>query len=98
VVLLILLSRRLDGLDGRRVAASAVRILMASAVMGVVVWFTSAWLSTAVPLEGFWGRFVSVFTSIAAGVFTLIAAARLLRVEELDDAMRRVTARLGRRR
>ncbi|MGH2604495.1 MAG: polysaccharide biosynthesis C-terminal domain-containing protein, partial [Dehalococcoidia bacterium] len=98
VVLLALLSRRLDGLDGHRIADSAVRILLASAVMGLVVWSTSAWLSTAVPLDGFWGRLVSVFTSIAAGVFSLVAAARLFHIEELDDAMRRIAARFGRKR
>jgi len=97
-VLLGLLSRRLGGLDGRRVADSAFRIVMASAVMGIVVWFTSNWLSTTVPLHGFWGRFVGVFTSIGAGIITLAVAARVFRIEELDDAMRRVLARFGRRR
>jgi putative peptidoglycan lipid II flippase len=98
VVLVALLSRRLGGLDGRRVANSALRIILASAVMGLAVWYISSWLPAALPLAGFWGRFVNVFTSIAAGVLVFLATARVLRVEELDDAIRRVTARLGSRR
>ena len=98
IVLIALLSRRLNGLDGRRIANSALRIVLASAVMGLAVWYISGWLPARLPLAGFWGRFISVFTSIAAGVLVFVAAARVLGVEELDDAFRRVTARLGSRR
>jgi hypothetical protein len=38
-----------------------------------------------------------VFTSIGAGVLTLVVFARLLRIEEFDMATSRVLARLGRR-
>jgi hypothetical protein len=37
-----------------------------------------------------------VFTSIAAGVVVLILAARALRIEELDEALRRLVARFRR--
>jgi putative peptidoglycan lipid II flippase len=98
VVLLVLLRRRLGGLDGGRLADAAVRIVVASALMGAAAWSTAEWLPSVLRLGVFWGRLVTVFTSIAAGLLVLIAAARVLRLEELDSAMRRVTARVGRQR
>ncbi len=98
IVLLSLLSRRLNGLEGRRVANSAVRILLASALMAVAAWYTADWLPGVLPLTGFWLRLVTVFTSIGAGMLTLVAGARLLGVRELDAAINRVLARLGWRR
>lgn len=98
IVLLVLLRRRLHGLDGRRLADAAVRILIASALMGVAVWYAAAWLPGAIPLDGFWNRLLTVFASIAVGIAVLVGAARLLRLEELDTARRRLSARVGRAR
>jgi putative peptidoglycan lipid II flippase len=97
VALLFLLSRRLDGLEGKRVASSAARIVIASALMGVSVHFLSGLLVTQLPGDDFGIRLVRVFTSIAAGVVTLVVFAKLLRIEEFEMAMSRVMARLGRR-
>ena len=96
LILLALLGRRLDGLDGRRIAVSATKIGVASAIMGAAVWFIAAWLETLVPGTAFSIRAIRVFTSIAAGVLVLILAARALRIEELDDALRRLVARFRR--
>jgi len=93
VILLALLSQRLGGLDGRRIATSATKISAASALMGAAVWFVAAWLETAVPGSALSIRAIRVFTSIAAGVIVLIIAARALRIEELDDALRRLARR-----
>jgi putative peptidoglycan lipid II flippase len=93
VILLALLSQRLGGLDGRRLAISATKISVASALMGAAVWFGAAWLETAVPGSALSIRAIRVFTSIAAGVIVLIIAARALRIEELDDALRRLARR-----
>jgi putative peptidoglycan lipid II flippase len=85
VILLALLSQRLGGLDGRRLAISATKISVASALMGAAVWFGAAWLETAVP-----GSALSIR---AIRVIVLIIAARALRIEELDDALRRLARR-----
>ena len=96
--LLFFLSRRLDGLDGKRVASAATRIVIASVLMGVSVHFLSGLLATRLPGDDFFVRLVRVFTSIGAGVLLLVIFAKLLRIEEFEMAMSRVTARLGRRR
>jgi putative peptidoglycan lipid II flippase len=96
-LLLFFLSRRLDGLDGKSVASSGARIVVASALMGVAVHFLSGLLVTVLPGDDFVIRLIRVFTSIGAGVLTLVIFARLLRIEEFDMATSRVLARFGRR-
>ena len=49
IALLWLLERRLGGLEGRRIATSLIKIVVASLVMGLAAWSTSAWLTEAVP-------------------------------------------------
>jgi putative peptidoglycan lipid II flippase len=96
LILLLLLSRRLDGLDGRHLAVSSLKIGAASALMGAAVWLVTGWLETMLPGSASSIRATRVFASIAAGVAVLILAARVLRIEELDDALSRVTARFRR--
>jgi putative peptidoglycan lipid II flippase len=95
--LLFFLSRRLDGLGGKTVVSSATRIVIASALMGVSVHFLSGLLATQLPGDDFVVRLVRVFTSIGAGVLSLVIFAKLLRIDEFEMAMSRVMARLGRR-
>jgi hypothetical protein len=47
------------------------------------------------PGIGLWVRLLRVSVSIAAGIAVLVVAARLLHVEELDAALRRVRSRLA---
>jgi len=96
VILLALLSRRLGGLDAGRIAGTGLRIAAASAVMGIVVWYVSAWLTAAMPGPGFGLKLARVGISIAAGLGALLVSGRVLRIEELDDALGRVVARVRR--
>jgi putative peptidoglycan lipid II flippase len=94
-ILLALLHKRLGGLDERRVLSSAARILAASALMGVAVWFANLWLVGALPGHAFWLRAVRVAAAICVGMVAAIAGARILKLEELDDALGRVLRRIG---
>jgi putative peptidoglycan lipid II flippase len=95
--LLILLSRRLDGLDGRRLLVAFTKILVASALMGATSFYTAQWLAGALPSPEWYWRAVRVFSAIAAGVLVLMASARLLAIAEFNDAVSGVTRRLVRR-
>jgi putative peptidoglycan lipid II flippase len=97
VILLALLSRRLGGLDGRRVAVALVKIFVASILMGGAASLTADWTAGVLPGDAWYTRLVRVFTAISAGVFVLIGSARLLGLAELTDAMNRVRRRLVRR-
>lgn len=93
IALLWLLRRRLGGLDGRRVAVSLAKISLASLAMGVAAHFTAGWLTALTPDGGELAAVLRVAGAIGAGVLTLAAAARLLRIQEFTEAVSRVLAR-----
>jgi len=95
--LLYLLSRRLDGLDGQRIAVSLGKILVASVLMGAASYFAAQWLADLLPGKDWYWRAVRVSTAIGAGVLVLMGSARLLAIAEFNDAVASVTRRLGRR-
>jgi putative peptidoglycan lipid II flippase len=94
-LLLWLLGRRLEGLEGRRILIAFTKITLASAVMAAAAYGASEWLATALPGPGEVLKAVRVFAAIGAGVLTLMAAARVLRIAEFDEALGRVLRRLG---
>lgn len=97
VTLLALLRRRLRGLDLPRVLLVLARIAAASAAMGAAAWWLHGRLAAPWDGGGFLPRPVPVAGAVAGGVLVLILAARLLRIRELDQALRQVAARLRRR-
>ncbi len=94
--LLVLLGRRLDGLDQRRLLVAFVKILVASLAMGATAWGVSGWWTSVLPAT--WphtlAAVVQVFGSIAAALVVLAAAAWALRLQEFMDAWTRVIGRL----
>jgi putative peptidoglycan lipid II flippase len=97
VVLLALLSRRIGGVEGRRVAIALLKVLLASAMMGAAAYAAEDWLSTALPGGHWYLRSIRVFTAIGVGVLVLLMSARLLGIAELKEAMNRVFRRIVRR-
>jgi len=93
-LLLFLLSRRLEGLDGARVLQSLGKIVAASAIMGVAAYFTESWLHDQFGARTTVAHAIRVFGGIAAGLATLAAAAWALRIDEFSQAMQRVIGRL----
>jgi putative peptidoglycan lipid II flippase len=102
LLLLALLSRRIDGIDGARVLTAFLKICAASAIMGVAVWVVDGWLAARLPeallFDGTPGiaaaRAARVFGAIAAGLGVLAIAAHLMHIEEFRTAMARVLRRL----
>jgi putative peptidoglycan lipid II flippase len=86
LLLIVMIRRRLGGLDDQRMALSVVKTIIASVVMGLVVWgFLNLTANGNVIVRAFGGMI------IGAGVF--FVAAWLLRMEEL----RLLTGLIGRR-
>lgn len=96
VLLLGLLRRRIGGIDGRRVAISLVKIMVASLVMGIAAHYSAAWLGSMHVASGELAKAVRVFGAIAAALIVLAASARALQIREFDDAVARVLERLRR--
>ena len=93
--LLWLLRRRLGGIEGRALAIATIRIFIASIVMAAAAYLTSAWLEGVLPGPGELRRTFRLFLSMAVGVLVLVAAAKLLRIQEFEEARRRVLRRAG---
>jgi putative peptidoglycan lipid II flippase len=80
--LLVLLRREVGRVDGRRMASSAGRALLAAAALAAVsygVWRAFAGLADG----GFWGLLAVVVAAVGAGALVYVVLARLLHLEEL---------------
>lgn len=96
-LLLTLLARRLGGLEASRLGMSFAKIGAASLIMGGVAAAVESWSHGLLPGDTTWVRLVRVVGAIGAGLLALAASARALRIQEFDEAIKRVTARLGTR-
>ena len=92
-VLLYLLSRRIGGLEGGRVLRAFLKILIASAVMGVAAYYSEAWLHQLFPDPWWFPRAIRVGGAIGVAFATLALAAVLLRIEEFAQVRRRLLRR-----
>jgi putative peptidoglycan lipid II flippase len=89
------LSRRLGGVDGARIAAMYVRAGVAAALAGLVGWVLAHVLTAALPS----GRLAVLATAVVAAAalgIVYLGLAKLLRVRELDQILGVLTRRLGR--
>lgn len=102
--LFFLLSRRIDGIDGRRVCIATAKILIASLAMGAAAWGTEYWLREALPqftsLTGWMAvttrAGIRVFGAIGVGVLVLCLTAWALRLQEFLDVARKIVSRVKR--
>ena len=95
-VLLLLLRRKIGRLGLKRIVPLTLKILIASAVMGVVCWLTNGviegdWLGT----EGIVARLMGVFGPIGLSLVTLAGMYKLLKVAEFDDILNMFKRRFG---
>jgi putative peptidoglycan lipid II flippase len=94
-LLLYVMSRRIGGLGGRQILAAVGRMLAAGLVM-LVVTVLVARAAGALADPGFGRDLVTVVAGVAAGAATYLAAARLLRVQEIGLLLE-IVRRRGRR-
>jgi putative peptidoglycan lipid II flippase len=93
-------SKRTNGLDGRRLAQATLRIFLSGAAMGAVVWF--ALIGTENVLGSTLGTKLTAMAQIgigvSVGVTVYVVAARILKVSELDQVLASIGRRLRRNR
>ncbi len=97
-LLYILLNRRIGGLGGGTLLAAVWKIAVAAAVMGVAVVAVQGGLEAVWPHGGLLPALGRLAASIAAGLAVLACAARLLGIQDWDQALQRIGARLQRLR
>jgi putative peptidoglycan lipid II flippase len=93
--LLLILRRRLGGIDGSRIAVALLKVLLASAAMGLAARATDVWLTAMLGTPTVLTRLVSVLGAIGAALAALAAAARALRIAEFNEAVAMVWGRLA---
>ena len=96
--LMLLLHRRLGGIDARRLADRFARICLAAGVMGAAVGVAEG-MATELAAEG--GLLIEALVlggEIALGLIVLAAAGRLLGIAELDEVRTQILGRLLARR
>ena len=92
-LLAIFMRRRLGRLEGRRLAATVLRVCLASLPMAVAAWAASAF-STTLPFHGIALELLRVVASIALAGVVFYLSCRVLRIEELDEAMDAIAGKL----
>lgn len=83
VTLFAILRERLHGMAGRRLAASAAKVVAAASIMGAVC-RASSYAIQAAAGAGKWARLADVAVSIPLGAVVFYGVARALRVAELE--------------
>ena len=95
-VLLWLLKGRLGGLEGRRVAVALLKVVVASVVMGVAAHVTVRWITGMTPAGGELAKTMRVAGAIGVGTLALAVSAKVLRIQEFNDAVATVRRRFAR--
>ncbi len=98
IALFVVLRRNLGGLNEVRLLSSFVRIVAASAVMGVVAVVVDRWLSGALPGQTVPWQIVQVAVDIGAALAALAIAAWVLRIREFQESVGMVLRKVRRRR
>lgn len=93
IALLLLIRRRLRGIDGARVLGTVGRTLLAGAATAATAWLVARWLGTTVGTATLTEQSLQVFTAIASGVAVFVAASTVMRIEEVDAVRRQIVAR-----
>jgi putative peptidoglycan lipid II flippase len=93
----VILRRRLGGIDGRRLAASLVRISRAGVITGAAALGVSHVVGVTLGITALSGRLLQVGAGVGAGVGAFLVAATALRVKELQIMKELLVSRVGRR-
>jgi len=93
---LFLLRKEIHGIEGAHIAASFARVIVASAVMGVVTWLAQKTMIDLMPGGSLTTQVLRLLIVISISLATLAGTAQLLRIQEFAEARDMVVGRLKR--
>ena len=93
IALLAMIRRRLGGLDGRRIVSGLSRTFVAAGITAAVAWVAARAIGGWVGTATIGGQAAQVLGAVAAGILAFVAAALMLRVDEVDVVRRQLAAR-----
>jgi putative peptidoglycan lipid II flippase len=97
IVSAIILSRRLGGLEGRRILPGLARIGAAAVASAAVAYLVARWAEAALGTAGLAPQLVQVTASVVAGGVVFLGAAAAFRLQELELIKQLVLGMVGRR-
>ena len=97
-LLLVMLRKRLAGIEGGAIGNALARIAAATALMGLATVGADRLLATYLPGPGVVAQAVRLGATIGVSLAVLAAAAHVLRVPQFAEAVSSITRRLRRRR
>jgi len=86
-LLVLLLRRRLQGIEARRLTIVLTKVLAAAAAMAVAAWGIEYLMTGLLPGQRIAIRGVRLLAAIGGGLLVLVLAAKTLRIDELEDAL-----------
>jgi putative peptidoglycan lipid II flippase len=89
----VLLRRRLGGIDGAHIARSLARIGLGALAAGGAAWAVWRGLASVAGSDGIAALLLEVVAAVVAGVLAFLAAALMVRIEEVDELRRQLMAR-----
>jgi putative peptidoglycan lipid II flippase len=92
ILLTLFMRRRIGRLEGSRLGPTLARICVASIPMAAVAWLVSEFCGS-LPLAGIALKLVRVSAAITLAAIAFYIACRLLRIEELDEAIEAIAGR-----
>lgn len=95
--LFIILNRRVGNFGVCAIASVFIRVTIASLFMGLACWLTSKQIAIWLGTDTLGASLMQVGVSIALGLVVLYSACRILRVREMNEAMRAVSEKILRR-
>jgi putative peptidoglycan lipid II flippase len=96
IVSVLVLRKRLGGLEGPRIFAGLWRTLLAAALTGGAAWVTAEALGRAFGTSSLGTQVLQVLGAVVVGVLVFLGAALIFRIEEVDTVRRQVSARFQR--
>ncbi|MCY7344634.1 MAG: murein biosynthesis integral membrane protein MurJ [Pyrinomonadaceae bacterium] len=95
--LVLMMRRRISGLNGKEIAASFVKIAVASAVMSAIAYFSYHFLNNLFGAKTLIFKLVEVFVPIVFGGTAFVIVAKILRVSEIDKLFNTLKRKFGRK-
>ena len=93
LVLFWLMRNKIDGIEGGRLTWGLVKIMVASALMGLCCWLSSSAVQDVFG-EGSMARLLNLILSVPLGLAVLYGSCRFLGVQELEAAQQAIAGRL----
>ncbi|MEE2618251.1 MAG: lipid II flippase MurJ, partial [Candidatus Poribacteria bacterium] len=87
LLLLALLRRKIGGLALNDIWCFLIKLMFASAIMGISCWITSLIIKNQMAIDSLISRLLEVFLPISTGLLVLLLMYKLLKIQELDQLL-----------